>query len=132
MGGLRLTRAVGSLLYGGEKLDPDNPEETYDHKMWVRRVRDHDGAQDCLVTITDREGRADLVLTVGDKPSRLSSSVSIQMVGIQTYFYGNDDYCEVCGRGDPAQRKSVPQAQILVKAPRKYQVIRENTRKRKQ
>ena len=131
MGGLRLTRAVGSLLYGGEKLDPENPEETYDHKMWVRRVRDHDGAQDCLVTITGKEGRADLVLTVGDKPSRLSSSVSIQMVGIQTYFMGTMTTVR-CAEGRSRSTKERPSSTDLGQSPRKYQVIRENTRKRKQ
>ena len=52
---LRITRSVDSILYGGEDLDPDNLEGTFEHRLWVRRVRDHRGKQDALVNVTSKD-----------------------------------------------------------------------------
>lgn len=126
--GLRVTRAVDSILYGGKDIDPKSPETTYEHKIWVRRVRDHKGKQDCLLNIISDDGCVEQLMTVGGEALEISPTVTISLVGIQEYWYKPDDYCEECGRGDPIKSRVVPQARILVEAPRSYEIIRNNAR----
>ena len=126
--GLRLTRSVDSVLYGGTALDPNKPEETFEHKIWVRRVRDHKGNQDCLLNIYTPDGCVEQLMAIGDEPLRIDPRVAISLVGIQEYWHTPDDFCEICGRGDASKSRVVPQARILVEAPRNYEIIRSNAR----
>ncbi len=126
--GLRLTRAVDSVLYGGKNMDPKSPETTFEHKIWIRRVRDHKSKQDCLLNVYSKDGCVEQLMTVGGDILEISPTVSIALVGIQEYWYTPDDLCEVCGRGDPSKNRVVPQARILVEAPRSYEILRNNAR----
>tara|TARA_B100000780_G_C21113337_1_gene450153 strand:+ start:259 stop:651 length:393 start_codon:yes stop_codon:yes gene_type:complete len=128
---LRLTRSVDSILYGGENLDPDNLEGSFDHRLWVRRVKDYRGKQDALVNVTSKEGVSEHVLLTGDEGIWLGQDINVSMVGVQTFFMKAKQYCEACGRGDVVSDKMVPQAQLAVNAPRKYELIRHDARKKK-
>lgn len=127
---LRLTRSVDSVLYGGENLNPDNLEGSFDHRLWVRRVRDHRGNQDALVNITSAEGVSEHIMRTGDVGIWLANDINIAMVGVQNYYMKAKQYCEACGRGDVVSDKMVPQAQLAVSAPRKYELIRHDARKK--
>jgi hypothetical protein len=128
---LRLTRNVDSILYGGENLNRDNLEGSFDHRLWIRRVRDHRGRQDALVNVTSKQGVSEHLLLVGDEGIWLDQDINVWMVGIQKYYMQANKYCEACGRGDEVREKMVPQAQLAVNAPRKYQLIRHDARKKK-
>ena len=128
---LRLTRSVDSILYGGEHLNPDNLEGSFDHRLWVRRVRDHRGKQDALVNVTSKDGVSEHILLTGDEGIWLGQDINVSMVGVQNFFMKAKQYCEVCGRGDVVSEKMVPQAQLAVNAPRKYELIRHDARKKK-
>jgi|TARA_R110002033_G_scaffold168557_1_gene208433 hypothetical protein len=128
---LRLTRSVDSILYGGENLNPDNLEGSFDHRLWVRRVRDQKGHQDALVNITSTEGVSEHLIRSGDSGIWLASDININLVGIQNYIMKAKAYCDVCGRGDVVDEKNIPQAQLAVSAPRKYELIRHDARKKK-
>ena len=128
---LRLTRSVDSILYGGENLNPVNLEGSFDHRLWVRRVRDHRGNQDALVNITSKEGVSEHLMKAGDEGIWLANDINISMVGVQNFFMKAKQYCEACGRGDVVNEKMVPQAQLAVNAPRKYEIIRHDARKKK-
>ena len=127
---LRLTRSVDSILYGGEHLNPDNLEGSFDHRLWVRRVRDHRGKQDALVNVTSKDGVSEHVLLTGDEGIWLGHDINVSMVGVQNFFMKAKQYCEACGRGDVVKEKMVPQAQLAVSAPRKYEIIRHDARKK--
>ena len=127
---LRITRAVDSVLYGGWDLDPSNLEGSCDHRIWVRRVRDTSQHQDALVNVETPDGVTEQILSVGDIPLELERDVMISVVGIQQYFPKPEKYCDVCGRGDRFN-KMIPQAKVSVTAPREYELIRHDARKKK-
>lgn len=128
---LRLTRSVDSVLFGGENLNPDDLEGSYEHRLWVRRVRDHRGHQDALVHITSNLGVSEHLMRVGDEGIFLGNDINITLVGIQQYFMKAKAYCDACGRGDLVQDRMIPQARLAVSAPRKYEIIRHDARKKK-
>ena len=128
---LRITRSVDSILYGGEDLDPDNLEGTFEHRLWVRRVRDHRGKQDALVNVTSKEGISEHILLAGEEGIWLKNDTNVNMVGVQQYWMKSKKYCDECGRGDVVPERMVPQARLAVSAPRKYQLIRHDARKKK-
>jgi len=128
---LRITRAVDSVLYGGWDLDPSDLEGSCDHRIWVRRVRDTDANQDALVNIETQDGVTEQVITADDEPLLLEKNVEIQMVGVQQYYLKPEKYCKSCGRGDHFKSRYIPQARMAVKAPREYEVIRHDARKKK-
>lgn len=66
----------------------------------------------------------------GDVGIWLANDINIAMVGVQNYYMKAKQYCEACGRGDVVSDKMVPQAQLAVSAPRKYELIRHDARKK--
>ena len=127
---LRLTRSVDSILYGGADLDSENLERSYDHRIWVRRIIDHGRYQNALVNITAPEGISEHLMKVGDEGIFLANNVKFELVGI-TNFLKKPDYCDSCGRGDRPKDLWIPQARVAVSAPREYQIIRDDARKKK-
>lgn len=127
---LRITRAVDTVLFGGWNLDPSDLEGSCDHRIWVRRVRDTDTHQDALVNIETPEGVVEEIITE-DEPIQLEKGVILQMVGVQQYYLKPEKYCKHCGRGDRFNPRYIPQARLAVDAPRSYQVIRHDARKKK-
>jgi hypothetical protein len=91
---LRITRSVDSILYGGEDLDPDNLEGTFEHRLWVRRVRDHRGKQDALVNVTSKEGISEHILLAGEEGIWLKDDTNVNMVGVQQYWMKSKPYCD--------------------------------------
>lgn len=126
---LRITRAVDSVLYGGWNLNPEDLEGSYDHRLWVRRVRDTNKHQDALVNIKTPEGVTEEIIAVGET-LELDSDVLLDIVGVQQYFPKPEKYCDACGRGAHF-KKMIPQAKVAVTAPRQYELIRHDARKKK-
>ena len=127
---LRLTRSVDSILYGGLSLDAQDLEKTFDHRIWVRRIIDHGRYQNALVNISSDEGVSEHLMKVGDAGIFLADDVKFELVGI-TNFLKKPDYCEHCGRGHIPKDLWIPQARVAVSAPREYQIIRDDARKKK-
>ena len=127
---LRLTRSVDSILYGGENLNPNNLEGSFEHRLWIRRVRDQRGRQDALVNVTSQEGVSEHVMLVGDEGISLGNDINVSMIGVQNFTMDYKPFCSVCGRGDVVADRVSPQAQFAVNAPRKYQLIRHDARKK--
>ena len=90
---LRLTRSVDSILYGGYYLDPKNLEGSYEHRIWVRRVRDHRKYQDELVNVKSRLGVTEHLISVGGDGINLGSGININIVGIQKFELEGTPYC---------------------------------------
>jgi len=131
---LRITRRANSVFYGGESLDPDDLEGTFDHRVWVRGVVDLDGRHEAILNVhTKRKGHQDHVLTAGDEGLQLTDSVFVEMTGVQPYFVKPQVTCPECGRSDGVGAKPfmLPSAKLLVGAPRNYQIVRDDARKKK-
>jgi hypothetical protein len=127
---LRITRAVDSVLYGGWDLDPSDLEGSCDHRIWVRRVRDTDKHQDALINIESQQGVTEEIINI-DEPMMVDHGIELKMVGVQRYHLKPEKHCKVCDRGDHFKSKYVPQARIAVDAPREYEVIRHDARKKR-
>ena len=131
---LRIARAAGSVFYGGERLDPDNLEETLDHRVWVRSVIDLDGRHETLLNVhTKRKGHQEIVLEAGGERLQLTDEVFVEMTGIQPYYTKPRENCPDCGRDVGVMNKTfmLPQARLIVVGPRSYQIVRDDARKKK-
>jgi len=82
---------------------------------------------------TKRKGHQDHVLTAGDEGLQLTDSVFVEMTGVQPYFVKPQVTCPECGRSDGVGAKPfmLPSAKLLVGAPRNYQIVRDDARKKK-
>ncbi len=130
---LRITRSAGSIFYGGENLDPNDLEGTFDHRVYVRGVVDLNGRHEATLNVhTRRQGHQEYVLTAGDAGLQLSDSVLVEMTGVQQYFTKPHVKCPECGHVTEDGRKTVmfPQARLAVGAPRHYQIVRDDARKK--
>jgi hypothetical protein len=131
---LRITRPAGSVFYGGENLDSQNLESTFDHRVWVRGVVDQAGRHEAHLNIhTSREGHREHILKAGDEGLKLTDDVWVEMTGIQPHYTKPKLRCPECGRAGDETAKSfmLPQASLIVGAPRKYQIVRDDARKKK-
>lgn len=128
---LRITRNAGSILYGGLRLNPDNLEGSYDHRIWFRRIRDHRGNRDAIVNIKSLNGVSEHVILAGDRGIWITDDVNISIEGIQQYFVEGKEFCGECGRGDESRDRTIPQAQLLISAPREYGLIRDDAKRKK-
>jgi len=111
--GLCITRGVGTGWYGGVNLDTQIPETTFDHKVFVKRIRDSKRRQEVFLNIEDKDGETAQVLEV-DETLVLGTCV-VRFLEVQS-FYEN------------GQR--LIQARFLMEAPKDYAIIRNNARKR--
>lgn len=130
--GLRITRAADSLLYGGFELDGDDLEGSFDHRIWFRRFTSTEKKKSALINIETKDGITESVmLTTGeDSAIELAPSVWLSLMSIHEHWADRPPYCDVCGRGDKQSKRMIPQGRFGVDAPRSYQVIRDDARKR--
>ena len=129
---LRIARPAGSVFYGGENLDTDNLEGTFDHRVWVRGVVDVEGRHEVHLNVHTRlKGHEEHVLGGGDVV-QLTETVFVEMAGIQPYYSKPRENCPDCGRGVGVMNKTfmLPQARLIVGGPRSYQIVRDDARKK--
>ena len=129
--GLRITRAVNTFIYGGYELDEDNPDETSDHRIWIRGVRSLPDRKDCLVNIASDGGIAEHVLVLDEKNLEIAPGIYIELIRIRERGLPVEPVCTACGRGHVFTSKNIPQAELALHAPRSYKMIRDNARRRK-
>ena len=65
-----------------------------------------------------------------DAVLQIDPEIELTLVAIKDQFVDTEPYCEVCGRGDRSPKRRVPQGRFNVEAPRSYQLIRDDARKR--
>lgn len=128
--GLRITRAVNTVVFGGYDLDEKNPNASFDHRIWIRGVRNHKDRQEGIINIKSGLGVEEHVIRVGDDPLEISKDVAIEMVGVRDRVAQAEPYCEVCGRGHSFTDRHSPQAELSLHAPRSYRLIRDNARRK--
>lgn len=128
--GLRITRAVNTVVFGGYDLDEKNPNASFDHRIWIRGVRNHRDRQEGIINIKSGLGVEEHVIRVGDDPLEISNDVAIEMVGVRDRVAQAEPYCEVCGRGHSFTDRHSPQAELSLHAPRSYRLIRDNARRK--
>tara|TARA_R110002124_G_scaffold234445_1_gene399815 strand:- start:183 stop:581 length:399 start_codon:yes stop_codon:yes gene_type:complete len=130
---LRITRSVGTVFYGGENLDSNNLEKSFDHRVYVRGVVDLQGRHETHLNVhSKRLGHQEHVLTAGDKGLQLTDEVFVEMMGVQPYFNKPNLKCPECGTVTTSLTNFMfPQAQLLVGGPRKYKILRDDARKKK-
>lgn len=128
--GLRITRAVNTVVYGGYDLDDKRPNSSFDHRIWIRGVRNHRDRQEGIVNIKTGLGVEEHVIQVGDDPLYFGEDLSIEMVGVRDRIAQAEPYCEVCGRGHSFTDRQTPQAELALNAPRNYRLIRDNARRK--
>jgi len=131
---LRISRSAGTVFYGGENLDPEDLEGTFDHRVYVRGVVDLEGRHETHLNVhSKRLGHQDHVLTAGGKGLQLTDAVFVEMTGVQPYFTKPALKCPECGKtGAPAESSYMfPQAKLLIGGPRSYQIVRDDARKKK-
>ncbi len=130
--GLRITRSAGQVLYGGYDLDGDDLENTFDHRIWFRRFYSTNKTRSAVVNIETDSGVVEAVMReVGaDSVLKLEHDVELTLVDIKEQYVDTELFCEVCGRGDPAPKRRVPQGRFNIEGPRSYQLIRDDARKK--
>lgn len=128
--GLRITRAVNTVVYGGYDLDDRNPNASFDHRIWIRGVRSHRDRQEGIINVKTDLGVEEHVVQVGDDPLHFGEDLSIEMVGVRDRIAQAEPYCEVCGRGHSFTDRHTPQAELALNAPRNYRIIRDNARRK--
>ncbi len=130
--GLRITRSAGTVLYGGYGLDSDNLEETFDHRIWFRRFYSTDKTRSAVLNIESSNGVIESIMgeSGSDSVLQIEPEVELTLVGIKDQFIDTEPYCETCGRGDRSPKRRVPQGRFNVEAPRSYNLIRDDARKR--
>lgn len=128
--GLRITRAVNTVVYGGYDLDDKNPNSSFDHRIWIRGVRNYRDRQEGIINVKSGLGVEEHVIRVGDDPLELNPDVAIEMVGVRDRIAHVEPYCEVCGRGHSFTDRHSPQAELSLHAPRSYRLIRDNARRK--
>lgn len=128
--GLRITRAVNTVVYGGYDLDDKNPNASYDHRIWIRGVRNYRDRQEGIINIKSDLGVEEHVIQVGDEPLELAPNVAIEMVGVRDRVAYAEPFCDVCGRGHSFTDRHSPQAELSLHAPRDYRLIRDNARRK--
>lgn len=128
--GLRITRAVNTVVYGGYELDEKNPSASYDHRIWIRGVRNQRDRQEGIVNVKTDEGVEEHVIHIGDPPLYFGESLSIELVGVRDRIAQAEPYCEVCGRGHSFTDRQTPQAELALNAPRNYRLVRDNARRK--
>tara|TARA_B110000046_G_C12974063_1_gene390295 strand:+ start:527 stop:931 length:405 start_codon:yes stop_codon:yes gene_type:complete len=125
---LKLTRHAGTVVYGGWNLDPENLEQSYDHRIWVRMVRWGD-IHDALLNVSVKDARVEEhILTVGGDELSLDEDVSVCLEHVKNYEI-KESYCQTCHRGGDKQRV-IPQASFAFSAPRAYRIIRDDVIKK--
>ena len=128
--GLRITRAVNTVVFGGYDLDEKNTNASFDHRIWIRGVRRHKDRQEGIINIKTNKGVEEHVIQVGDPLLELAPDVAIEMVGVRDRIGQAEPYCEVCGRGHSCTDRHTPQAELALHAPRSYRLIRDNARRK--
>ena len=130
--GLRITRSAGQVLYGGYDLDGDDLENTFDHRIWFRRFYSTNQTRSAVVNIETDSGVVEAVMReVGaDSVLTLEDGIELTLVDIKEQYVDTDRFCNVCGRGDPAPKRKVPQGRFNIEASREYQLIRDDARKK--
>ena len=128
--GLRITRAVNTTVFGGYKLDEKNPNGSYDHRIWIRGVRNYKDRQEGIVNVKSGQGVEEHVIQIGDDPLFIGEELSIELVGVRERIAQAEPYCEVCGRGHSYTDRHQPQAELALNAPRNYRLIRDNARRK--
>lgn len=126
---LKLTRNAGSVVYGGWNLNPHDLEQSYDHRLWVRSVRDGD-LFSAVVHLTDSAGSvSEHALCNDGKHLELDDDITVSLESVRNYVIRETPYCRECDRGGELQ-KIIPQASFAFSAPRDYQIIRDDARKK--
>lgn len=130
--GLRITRAVNTLLYGGFGLENARLEETYEHRIWFRDFfRTHRGALGTAVLLvgTPTESR-DFTLIAGteDESIELDDGVTLTFLGIKYQDIESPHRCPECGNTwlDVTTRM---QGRFEFDAPRNYTILRDDVSK---
>ena len=128
--GLRITRAVNTVVYGGYDLDENNPNATFDHRIWIRGIRNYKDRQEGIINVKSESGVEEHVIQAGDDPLELAPDIAIELVGVRERIAHAEPYCEVCGRGHSFTDRKTPQAELALIAPRSYRLIRDNARRK--
>lgn len=126
---LRITRSVDTIVYGGFKLELEDLEKSYDHRVWVRKLVINEDDPRVVLNITDKAGVMEVVLSRGESVNLLKN-VAVKFNGVSEYTFEPQPYCDHCGRGDknPVERV-YPQARLGIDAPKKYSILRHDARK---
>lgn len=129
--GLRITRSAGTVLYGGYSLDGNDLEGSFDHRIWFRRFYST-GKRSAVLNVESNSGVIEAVMQDhgSDAVLQIDPEIELTLVAIKDQFVDTEPYCEVCGRGDRSPKRRVPQGRFNVEAPRSYQLIRDDARKR--
>lgn len=128
---LRITRAVDSRLYGGFDLDSADLERSSDHIVWVRRVSVAPNEKYGIFNIFfPKERRTLEIALVSGEEFELVRGVFIKLAGVQNHWIETQEFCDVCGRGDPKPKRLQPQARLGLTAPREYKFLRDDARKK--
>ena len=121
---LKLSRHAGTVIYGGRALNAQDLEQSFDHKLWVRMVR-HSHEQDALINVSIKDaGVEEHVLRVGGE-LQLEEDIVVGLEHVKHYTMRQTPYCTYCKRGGE-EKKIIPQASFTFRAPREYNIIRDD------
>jgi len=127
---LKLTRVAGTIVYGGWELNPNDLENSYDHRLLIRTVRNNEN-NEAVVNVLSRDGGVEEhVLEAFGDSFQLENEVQVGVENVSNYILRKTPYCAECDRGGE-EKKIIPQASFTFSAPREYKILRDNALKRR-
>ena len=130
--GLRITRAVNTLLYGGFGLESTRLEETYEHRIWFRDFsKTQKGEQGTAVlSVSTPTASRDFILVAGsdNETIELEDDVTLTFLGVRYQDIETGQKCPECGNTWHEITKRV-QGRFDFDAPRRYTILRDDVSK---
>ena len=130
--GLRITRAVNTLMYGGFDLDGSRLDETYAHRIWFRGFTGSQKGETgtALLSVNTPKLSRDYSLTVGSRSEsiRLDDDVQLTFLGVRLQDIEMRQKCPECGNTWHEISKRV-QGRFDIDAPKNYKILRDDVSK---
>lgn len=109
-------------------MDSENLGRTFDHRFWVRKVESISGKQKTVMNVISADGVSEAVLRP-DETYQAADDVSLTFTGVNEHLSQREPFCHACGRGI-LEGKIIPMARIAIDAPRSYQILRSEAKKK--
>tara|TARA_R100001129_G_scaffold121544_1_gene84391 strand:+ start:399 stop:773 length:375 start_codon:yes stop_codon:yes gene_type:complete len=118
---LRLTRNVGQLTYLGRALDTKRKEETFEIRLWARKISAGESQGLILNTQTKSGVSEELLVQFGDEITATANdlSIGVMLMGIESWVVPESKEYQV-----------VPSALIRIEAPQDCKILRGNARRK--
>lgn len=123
--GLRISRAVDTMLYGGRELEIDDLEGTYDHRIWFRKYDVRDGGATAFINVKSQDLVRDAVMSTNgdDQVLQIDEDIFLTFLGMKERKVERWFTCPDCGH-QWTDMRFIPTGRFGFQAPRVYKILR--------